>query len=105
MAEKTKKQVPASGGHVAQNIKQNQNLFLSLQARDDRLNRWRFTLLVLDHIVQQILGLGPYSKPNSGVADSPEIDFVKIAEHLPRLLVGYGKEANNAKTYLRAPQG
>lgn len=87
---------------MAQNIKQNQNLFLSLQAKNDRLNRWKFTLLVLDHIVQQILGLGPYSKYQAG-ADSPEIDFVKIAEHLPRLLVGYSKDANNAKTYLRAP--
>lgn len=28
---------------------------------------------------------------------------MKIAEHLPRLLVGYGKDAKDAKTYLRAP--
>ena len=52
--DKARKQLQAGGpgSHVAQNIKQNQNLFLSLQAQNDRLNRWKFTLLVLDHIVQ-----------------------------------------------------
>ena len=33
---------------------------MSLQSRDDRLNRWKYTLLVLDNMINQILGVGPY---------------------------------------------
>ena len=33
---------------------------MSLQSKDDRLNRWKYTLLVLDNMINQILGVGPY---------------------------------------------
>jgi|TARA_B110000285_G_scaffold229780_1_gene295215 hypothetical protein len=37
-----------------QNLKQNQNLFLSLQSPEDKRNRWKYTLLVLDSVLQQL---------------------------------------------------
>ena len=111
-------------------MKQNQNLFLSLQSKEDKLNRWKYTLLVLDNMIDQIMGRGPYkgydqgfwgqnpnlqttiggSGPNrvnqngvrvdqddNEIADMQdgEIDFVKIAENLPKLAILAGPNDNS----------
>jgi hypothetical protein len=108
-----------------QNLKQNQNLFLSLQSKEDKLNRWKYTLLVLDNMIDQIMGRGPYKGYEQGFwGQNPnlqttiggtgpirvnqhgiridqddnelaemqdgEIDFVKIAENLPKLAILVG---------------
>ena len=49
-----------------QSLKQNQNLFLSLQSKEDKLNRWKYTLLVLDNMIDQIMGRGPYRGYDQG---------------------------------------
>ena len=68
------------------NLKQNQNLFLSLQNKEDKEIRWKYTLLVLDNMLDQIMSPGGgFSFTNS---KDFEIDFVKISENLPKLVIG-----------------
>lgn len=67
-----------------QNLKQNQNLFLSFQSKNDKIIRWKYTLLVLDLMIDQVTsesGDFRFSKEKDS-----EINFVKIADSLPRFL-------------------
>lgn len=67
-------------------MKQNQNLFLSLQGKEDKMTRWKYTILVLDNMIDQIRSNNGQFKFSSTEKDS-EINFVSIAEKLPKLLV------------------
>lgn len=74
-----------------QNLKQNQNLFLSLQSQEDKKNRWKYTLLILDSMLDQVnLSRNIKCGQNNTFSMDKEnnIDFVKIAENLPKLVIG-----------------
>lgn len=71
------------------NLKQNQNLFLSLQSKEDKKNRWKYTLLILHHMLEQI-------KTHSSPMTEFDIDFVAIADKLPKLVISE-LEANQSK--------
>lgn len=71
-----------------QNLKQNQNLFLSLQSNEDKKNRWKYTILVLDSILSRI-------EINTSCTEY-DIDFVNIAESLPKLVISDSSASKNA---------
>ena len=57
---------------------------MSFQGKNDKMIRWKYTLLVLDHMIDQITSdNGDFKFSNE--KDS-EINFVKIADNLPRFL-------------------
>ena len=59
---------------------------MQAQNQEDKEKKWKYTLLVLDNMLDQILATsGEFSFTE---AKEFEIDFVKIAENLPKMIVG-----------------
>lgn len=55
-------------------------MLLSLQSDEDKRNRWKYTLLVLDKMLDQIID-------RNSPSQEFDINFVSIAESLPKLTI------------------
>jgi hypothetical protein len=61
-----------------------------MQGREDKIIRWKYTLLVLDNMIDQITANNAEFKFSND--KESEINFVQIADNLPKLL--YNAEKN-----------
>jgi hypothetical protein len=62
---------------------------LSLQGKEDKKIRWKYTLLVLDNMIDQITANNREFKFFND--KESEINFVQIADNLPKLLFNADK--------------